>query len=116
MFLKDDYDKNTTMIHDKTLNEIVEIIKKELNPSKIYLFGSRARGDHHKDSDYDILIIVDHLSKRRYDVLGDLYMATFDVPYRIDFHLFTQNEFNEWKDEFGAVPYDCAREGILLNV
>jgi len=37
----------TRTIHDKDAN------------AKVYLFGSRARGDHKPESDWDILILVD---------------------------------------------------------
>ena len=39
------------------LVEIIEKIKKGCNPDKIILFGSRARGDAHKNADIDIALI-----------------------------------------------------------
>ncbi|MES2768232.1 MAG: nucleotidyltransferase domain-containing protein [Bdellovibrionota bacterium] len=101
---------------DLILNQIVQIIKKQLAPSKIYLFGSRARGDHSDHSDYDILIIVDEVTGRRSELIGNLHLSTFDVPASIDFLIYTQKEFDEWKTEFGAIPYECVQEGIELNV
>lgn len=41
------------------LNSIIEKIKKNVNPNKIILFGSRARGDAHKNSDIDIAVDSD---------------------------------------------------------
>jgi CRISPR-associated protein Cmr1 len=38
------------------LNNIIEKIKTEYNPDKIILFGSRARGDAHKNADIDIAV------------------------------------------------------------
>jgi len=38
------------------LNKAIEKIKKQLDPDKIILFGSRARGDAHKKSDIDIAV------------------------------------------------------------
>ena len=29
------------------------------HPRRVYLFGSRARGDHHADSDHDLLVVLD---------------------------------------------------------
>ncbi len=40
----------------KRLDEIVEQIDKKMNPEKISLFGSRARGDFEKNSDIDIYV------------------------------------------------------------
>jgi len=36
------------------LEKAMEIIIRSVDPDKIILFGSRARGDHNKESDYDI--------------------------------------------------------------
>ncbi|MFM5982893.1 MAG: nucleotidyltransferase domain-containing protein, partial [Sphaerospermopsis kisseleviana] len=47
-----------------TVNKILEKVKAFLqktyqdNLDKVILFGSRARGDHHADSDVDILIVL----------------------------------------------------------
>jgi len=38
------------------LNNIIEKIKTKCNPDKIILFGSRARGDAHKNADIDIAV------------------------------------------------------------
>jgi uncharacterized protein len=42
-----------------SFEEAVTRIAKALKPSQIILFGSRARGDHRVDSDYDILVITE---------------------------------------------------------
>ena len=39
------------------MDEILEKILQVGEPIKVVLFGSRARGDHHPDSDIDLLIV-----------------------------------------------------------
>ena len=39
------------------IDRFVVKVKKELNPDKIILFGSRANGTHWKRSDYDFIIV-----------------------------------------------------------
>ncbi len=39
--------------------KIAQAIHKKDSSAVVYLFGSRARGDAYKDSDWDILILVD---------------------------------------------------------
>lgn len=41
------------------LGTIVDKIKSQINPKKIILFGSRARGDAHKNADIDIAVETD---------------------------------------------------------
>src|ERR1700738_1164630 len=43
---------------DPVLSEVVRRLVDALHPERIYLFGSRARGDAHDDSDYDVLLLV----------------------------------------------------------
>jgi len=41
-----------------TSREIVQRLVDACQPERIYLFGSRARGDGGADSDYDIMVVV----------------------------------------------------------
>jgi uncharacterized protein len=40
------------------LDAVVARLVAELDPQAVWLFGSRARGDHRPDSDFDLLIIA----------------------------------------------------------
>ena len=40
------------------LFDLVESCKTEMKACEVWLFGSRARGDHHQYSDWDILAVV----------------------------------------------------------
>ena len=42
--------------------------------STLYLYGSRARGDYHEDSDWDLLVLLDKPKKEKGD-LGQLRLA-----------------------------------------
>ena len=50
--------EQTTEASREVLDEIVRRIVEAVDPDRIILFGSRARGDADPDSDYDILIIA----------------------------------------------------------
>ena len=43
---------------------------------ELYLYGSRARGDHRPDSDYDVFVV---LHERTRDAVDRLYDAVVDV-------------------------------------
>jgi uncharacterized protein len=63
-------------------NEILNRIKSgivEKDPgAEIYLYGSRARGDNHKDSDWDILVIASR-DKVTFDYESDLRDPIYDI-------------------------------------
>jgi len=40
------------------LRGVVERLVDGLNPVQVWLFGSRARGDHQPDSDFDLLVVT----------------------------------------------------------
>jgi len=56
----------------------------------VYLFGSRARGDHHPDSDADVAVFVDSKDRTRDDLIreqidlsADAYDIWLDTDVRI---------------------------------
>lgn len=56
------------MESDPNIAEIVQTITALVQPKRIILFGSRARGAGHRYSDYDIALVgveMDHRTERR---------------------------------------------------
>ena len=45
----------------------------------LYLFGSRARGDHEPDSDVDIAVVLDQEIERPFDLTREILEDTYDV-------------------------------------
>jgi uncharacterized protein len=43
---------------DEALQGLVERLVAALDPQAIWLFGSRARGDHRPDSDFDLIVVA----------------------------------------------------------
>ena len=76
----------TEEITQELINYIVEKIVREIQPEKIILYGSYARGDYHRDSDLDLFIIKDseessRLVRRRIEKL--LRGRHFSVDIRV---------------------------------
>jgi predicted nucleotidyltransferase len=83
---------------------------------RVVLFGSRARGDAHEESDYDVAVFLREMSDpdrwRELDRLADLSTAILDetgefihaMPYRAGFY----------NDERMPLMYAIRAEGIDL--
>lgn len=98
---------------EKLLENITSTIVARLNPYRILLFGSRARGDAHEDSDYDFLIEMDSELRGPYRAMqvGHLF------PHRdwsMDVFVYTPDEIRRKRDDVGTVVYTAVREGRVL--
>ncbi len=70
-------------LEEKTIKDIIEILKRYKEVESVRIFGSRARGDYKKASDIDIALFGENLTffintKIFYEI-DDLYL-----PYKID--------------------------------
>ena len=72
-------------INDQTINQLLSIILNKAHPNKVILFGSHARGDAKKDSDYDF-IILKHNIKNEHDVTRPVYreLCESSIPVPVD--------------------------------
>ncbi len=55
--------ENTTPRETEILNNIIKVLKKYINPERIILFGSRAKPDFSRNSDFDLAV-----DKKRVDI------------------------------------------------
>lgn len=95
--------KYLTKIEYRVLSEFKRKLNREL-PGEVLdlkLFGSKARGDFHKGSDIDILIVLKNLNKRNKDIIIDLSTEML-LKYGIDIstHIYSQKEF----DYLNSIP------------
>jgi predicted nucleotidyltransferase len=99
---------------DPILAEIVRRLVEALRPDRIYLFGSRARGEAGPDSDYDLLAVVakSELPPHRRDVLA--FRALCGVGAAKDVVVYTREEFESRSRAASSLPATVLREGKLL--
>lgn len=100
---------------DKNLCRIKAKLIQELNPKKIYLFGSRGRRDHSETSDYDLLVVVEKSEFDYHTRNVKARLALADVHSATDVFVVTQAEFDEMKNEMGSLPELALYEGRELE-
>jgi len=89
---------------------------KRIDPkAKVVLFGSRARGDAKKDSDWDLLILIDSMNIRESedlfrDKIYDLELETGEI-----ISMFVYNN-KDWNSRHKITPLykSIKKEGVVL--
>jgi predicted nucleotidyltransferase len=99
------------------VNEMAEIIVREVNPRKIILFGSHARGTARPDSDLDFLIVEDGPftpQRSRESEMTRLWEILFDYNIPMDFLVFSPEEMVKWGKTKNHVIAHALHEGQVL--
>ena len=99
---------------DASLAEIVRRLVAALGAERIYLFGSKARGEESPDSDYDLLVVVPDNSppERRPGRLA--YQALRGTGTAADVLVWTKLSFERRLHVVTSLPATVKREGKLL--
>jgi len=84
------------------------------SPERIYVFGSRARGDFEPDSDLDLLIVVpdpvgDHRQRQT-----ELQHALVGCRPIVEPWIMGRIEFEETRDVVGGLAYPATHDGYLV--
>ena len=85
------------------------------NAKAAILFGSRARGNHRADSDWDIAFITSIEEAMPSTVFRDLNELKTSKEISIHELIISQNRFYENSNAFGNVAASIAREGRLIS-
>jgi predicted nucleotidyltransferase len=68
----------------------------------LYLFGSRARGDHDPDSDVDVAVILDQKLPQSFEVTDRIIEDTYDLLLETGFYI------QSWPLEKGSIEDPAA--------
>jgi predicted nucleotidyltransferase len=103
---------------DKTiLKSIKTTVKAFLPDARVLLFGSRARGDNNKDSDFDVLVITpqnlsDSKKKSLRIKIKQALLEILDVP--VDILVNSEKEIAIKKELPGHTINWAMKEGVLI--
>jgi len=98
---------------NKIVKRFINLIIKKFNLKKIIIFGSFARGDYHKGSDLD-LIIVGEFKERFIDRIGKIIELN-DSDLEIDVMVYTEKEFQKMIQERRPFIEQALEEGIVVH-
>ncbi len=110
--------KDALELSDELRDQIREALR-PLHPEKVIVFGSCARGGAGRDSDIDLIVVLDSdvvpttyrermmnrlLVRRALDVLNQ--------EYALDVLVYTVPEWERWQDSGSAFAKEIATEGV----
>jgi len=83
---------------------------------KIILFGSRARGDSSKNSDYDFMIIMKNnlIPRKKIKLSSLLRKKLAKKGIDADLVIKSKDEIHDYKTKIGSVVREALKEGIAL--
>jgi predicted nucleotidyltransferase len=90
----------------------VEEIVRRANPVRVMAFGSRARGDHRKNSDLDLAVIVEKYDRKVDD--RPVWRADIDVWMDIDLLVYDIEREELMADSQVSLQSEVKKEGVLL--
>lgn len=105
---------DATLVNDSKLAEILGRLVAAYRPERIYLFGSKARGDDGPDSDYDLLVIVADDSPPDRTRARLAYEVLWGTGTAADVVVQTRSQFEGRRHVATSLPATVLREGQLL--
>ena len=100
--------------YDPIVRRVVDRLAAIYQPERIYLFGSKARGDAGPDSDYDFLLVVSDSAPPELLRSAPAYDALWELKTAADVVVWTHSEFEGRLHLRASLPATVAREGRLL--
>src|SRR5258708_20381738 len=99
--------------NDPFLAAAPRTIVDQFAPERIVLFGSRARGDHQPESDYDLIVVLESpLDRGERD--GPIRDALREAGCSVDVIVYTPAEFDVSRHDVGALAFAGETEGQIL--
>jgi HEPN domain-containing protein/predicted nucleotidyltransferase len=98
---------------DLALERVTKAIVERFSPERVQLFGSRARGDAHEWSDYDLIVVLEtELSRSERTSLVRAAIEGHALP--VELFVYTPAEFLRQRHDVGTLVYAAEREGRVL--
>jgi predicted nucleotidyltransferase len=108
------------MVTEIQMRLLVDTIVKEFNPNRIVLFGSYAVNKQTKDSDVDLIVVIDtdlKKGERKNRVCSlNLLTATDELLFPKDLLIYSEKEFQKLKNNSDSFLHGALKQSRNLYV
>lgn len=104
----------TSDARTKYLDQVVSRIIEAVAPLRIILFGSAARGEASRDSDFDILVVMPDGTNRR-ETAQFLHTKMIGLPVAVDILVATLGDLERHRNNNGLIYKTVLEEGRELD-
>ena len=104
-------------VDEDCLQQMTRAIVDEVDPERVILFGSRARGDAREDSDVDLIVIEAEPfgeSRSQFSEITRVREAVKGFMVSKDILVFSLEDVEYWRDSLNNVLARALREGRVL--
>lgn len=103
-------DKSALSIFKKRMRKALE-----KDRIRLILFGSKARGDHHPNSDIDVLIIVKNMTPKKSRIISNIATEIFlEKQVDISPHVYSQKEYQKLLSLQTPFMLFVKQEGLII--
>ncbi len=95
-------------------SELLRSVVAYFNPRRVIVFGSRARGDAHADSDIDLLVVVDDETPPEKLTLDAGFRSALSFPRAADVIPCRARTFERRKQIVGTLCFTADGEGVVV--
>jgi len=95
------------------IRKVVQQIVERFRPEKIILFGSYAYGTPTRDSDVDLMVVMD--TRENPLRMAGLISAAIDHPFPLDILVMSPSDLEEYLRERAVFPTQVVTRGLVLH-
>lgn len=102
----------------EAIESVAELLFQTLkdNLAEVYLFGSKARGDFHDDSDIDLLVIVERLNhESRWEIRATAADCSLKFDVLFNTHILDKERWDQLAKTQDTLWREVQRDGIPLQ-
>lgn len=104
----------TGVVIEGDVETAAERLVKATHAEAVILFGSRARGDHQPDSDWDLCVVLPDDIRPQEFTPSKLRELLFDLDASIQVYPLRRSVFEAKKDDIDSLSHDIARDGYTI--